>query len=39
MMSLVGNVYGRKNVVMRYMRVIMVLYIGLKNRQNNEKKA
>ena len=30
MMSLVGNVYGRKNVVMKYMRAIMVLYIGLK---------
>ena len=38
-MSLVGHVYGRKNVVMKYIRVIMVLYIGLKNRQNNEKKA
>jgi hypothetical protein len=39
MMSLVGNVFGLKNVVMRYMRAIMVLYIGLKNLQESEKKA
>ena len=29
-MNIVGNVCGRKNVVMKYMRAIMVLYIGLK---------
>ena len=29
-MSTVGNVFGLKNVVMKYMRAIMVLYIGLK---------
>jgi hypothetical protein len=38
-MSLVGNVYGRKNVVMKRMRVIKVLYTGLKNLQESEKKA
>jgi hypothetical protein len=30
MMNIVGYVYGRKNVVMKHMRVIMVLYTGLK---------
>ena len=29
-MSLLGNVYLLKNVVMKYMRQLMVLYIGIK---------
>ena len=34
--NIVGNVYGRKNVVMKHMKAIMVLYIGSKK---SEKKA
>ena len=37
-MSIVGNVFGLKNVVMKHMNRQMVNYIGFKNRQNNEKK-
>ncbi len=35
-MNIVGNVYGRKNVVMKHMKAIMALYIGSKK---SEKKA
>jgi len=35
-MNIVGDVFGLKNVVMKHMKVIMVLYIGSKK---SEKKA
>ena len=37
-MSIVGNAFGLKNVVMKYMRVIIVLYIGSKKSEKSEKK-
>jgi len=37
-MNIVGNVYG-KNVVMKYMKLLMVNYIGSKKVKKNEKKA
>jgi hypothetical protein len=38
-MSIVGNVFGLKTVVMKHIKHLMVLYIGSKKIKKSEKKA